>query len=291
MADPIQKLPTLEIIREAIHYTYMNFGLTFKAALPWAVIYMLFTFVFVLFGIADYLELVDLVAFVTENPRDARQMGLEKLEVLVPRLEALTQDLGILIPIHLVMDNLIKIFAYAAVAVMVFRTYMLNADFAWISMGLREIKTFIYLLIIGAVLAGLGYVIAQQAIPDDMGFAATGICYGIIGFILAFFVVRFLLPLPAVAMDHTGVGFIQSWILSRGQNWRLFGGMILVVFSSVPVSVFKLMVNKIALPIYVTWSVQLLLSMIIVTFIAVFLAICYQYLVLGRKEEIQAPLF
>lgn len=291
MTERAQKLPILAIVRDAIHFTYMNFNLTYKASWPWTAFYSVFTLIAVWLGMAEYFELKELVLFVAENPIEARRMGLEKLEVLTANLEVMTADLGLIIPLHQVLDNALKILAYAVVGVAMFRVYLLRVELPTIAFNLRDAKSFGAILILGAVSVGLGYLIANQLIQQDIGFAARTILFGMVGFIVGFFIVRFLMVLPAIAVDNTSIGFIGSWWASRGQNWRLYWGMVLVLGSSMPVVVFKIMVGNLSLPLYIDWPIQLMLSMIAITFIAVFLAICYQYLVLGRKDEKIAPLF
>lgn len=291
MNEPSQKLPILDIIRSAIHFTYMNFDLIFKVAWPWAAVYAVITLIFVWLGIADFLELQELVAFVTEFPIEARRMGLAKLPVLTAQLSTMTSEMGTIIPAHQILDNGIKILSYAAVGVAIIRNFLLNVEPPKIALGLREVKAFAYLLLITFAASGSAVGLALQFIPADMGFAASGIWQIIIGFMLAFILVRFLMVLPAVSENNSKVGLGRSWLSSKGQTWRLFLGLVLVVFSSVPVLIFKLMVSNIALPLYIIWPISLLFSMVMVTFIAVFIAICYQYLILGRKDEIQAPLF
>lgn len=287
----MDKLPILPSIRKAITYTYMNIGLICKVAAPWVVLYLVYTLAFEILGIADYLQLAEDVDFVTKFPIVAVGLGYENLEILTARLDAMTAELGLIIPIHYYADHLLKILAYASVSVAMVRVYILDVELPIISLKRREIKNFIYIMVFLIIIGGASYGIADFVIPADIGTTATGMLYTFIGLFVGFFVVRFLLVFPAIALDDDKISIMQSWQLTRGINWRLYGGMILVLFSSLPISLFKLTVEKVALPLTVIWPIELLFSMMIVTFIAVYLAVCYQYIVLGIGKEKQGPLF
>lgn len=287
----MDKLPILPSIRKAITYTYMNVGLISKVAAPWVALYLVYTLVFEILGIADYLQLAEDVDFVTNFPIVAVGLGYENLEILTARLDAMTAELGLIIPIHYYSDHLLKILAYASVSVAMVRVYILDVELPIISLKRREIKNFIYIMVFLIIIGGASYGIADFVIPANIGTTATGMLYTFIGLFVGFFVVRFLLVFPAIALDDDKISIMQSWQLTRGINWRLYGGMILVLFSSLPISLFKLTVDKVALPLTVIWPIELLFSMMIVTFIAVYLAVCYQYIVLGIGKEKQGPLF
>lgn len=284
----MRKIPIIESIRTALYYTYVNIGLIAKVAAPWVGLYAIYTLVFSWLGIEQYLYLQKAVAFVAEFPRDAGAMGYEKLEILLPKLEAITTDLGVLIQVHDVFDKLIRLVAYGSVAVGLHNSFMSDADLPLVSFGKREFKYIAYMMAYMAAIGGLGWLLIEPLISADMGGAIKGIIYLFTGLLLLFILTRFLLVFPAIAMDDVTVTPVKSWSLTRGNWWALYGGMLLVILSSLPISIFKVTVAKIALPLAIIWPTQLLLSMIVLTFILVFLSIIYQYLVLPIKDKTQA---
>lgn len=287
----MRKLPVISSIRTALYYTYVNIGLIAKVAAPWIGLYAIYTLVFSWFGIEEYLYLQKAVAFVTEFPRDARSMGYDRLEVLLPKLATITADLGWLIQVHDVFDKIILIVAYGSVAVAMHRSFMSDADLPLIGLGKRELKYILYMIVYMAVIGGLGWLFISQFITADTGGAIKGIIYVLIGLALLFILSRFLLVFPATAMNDAAMNPFKSWALTRGNWWALYGGILLVILSSLPISIFKVTVAKIALPMAIIWPAQLLLSIIVLTFILVFLSIVYRFLTSSAKQESQAPLY
>lgn len=287
----MNKLPIIANIRTALYYTYANIGLIAKVSAPWIGLYALYTLVFSLLGIAEYLELTEAVAFVTENPRDALAMGYERLAVLTPKLEAITAELGPLVQVHDIFDKLVRLVAYGSVAVAMHRSFVLDEELPLIGFEGREFKYIIYMIIYMSVIGGVAMVLLSFVSSVILGGTLQGIFYVLIGLILLRLSVRFLLVFPAIALGNKAITPFKSWALTKGNGWGLYGGLLLVILSSLPVFIFKVTVGKIALPLVIIWPVQLFLSMIVLTFILVFLSICYQFLVSPQKTETQGPLY
>ena len=287
----MKKLPIIVSIRAALYYTYANIGLIAKISAPWLGIYALYTLGFSLLGIEEYLYLQEAVAFVTEFPRDGRAMGYDRLEVLIPKLEAITAELGSLIQVHDIFDKLIRLVAYGSVAVAMHRSFVLDEELPIMSFEGREFKYTIYMIIYMSVIGGLSMLLLALAGILGIDGALWGVVYGIVGLVLLLLVARFLLVFPAIALGNAAITPLKSWSLTKGNGWALYGGLLLVILSSLPISIFKVTVAKIALPLVVIWPAQLLLSMIVLTFILVFLSICYQNLLFPPKDENQGPLY
>lgn len=287
----MKHLNVIPHIRTAVYYTYANIGLIAKVSVAWLAIYAAFTLFFQLLGIAEYLYLTDAVAFVKEFPREARAQGYESLSILTAKLEAITIELGYLIQVHDILDKVLRLVIYASVGVAVGRAYLEDPELPWINFAAAELKFALYLLLFMAVVGGIGFVLSFVFLGPETGTTVTGIYYAIISLFLLFLVGRFLPIFPAIAVENNSVNLGTVWQGSTGNSWKIFGGMILVIFSSLPVSIFKMTIGQVALPISVIWPLQLFLSMIVLTFIMTFLSICYQYLVLGREDKIQGPLY
>ena len=287
----MRKLAVIPNIRAALYYTYVNIGLIARVSAPWVGLYALYTFGFSLLGIEDYLYLQEAVEFVTEFPRDARAMGYEKLDVLIPKLDAITAQLGPLIQVHDIFDKLIRLVAYGSVAVGMHRSFVLDEELPLISFEGREFKYIIYMVIYMAALGGVAMLLLSLAGMLGINGALWGVFYAATALFLLFLMVRFLLVFPAIALGDATVTPLKSWALTKGNVWGLYGGLILVILSSLPISIFKVTIDKIALPLSLIWPAQLFLSMVVLTFILVFLSICYQYLALPPKDEPSAPLY
>ena len=86
----MKKIPTLESVRFTLSYTYGEIGVAAKFALPWLILYAVFTLVFQLIGIGEFYQLTEMVIFATNFPKDALAMGYDKLPILKANLAALT---------------------------------------------------------------------------------------------------------------------------------------------------------------------------------------------------------
>ncbi|PCI87210.1 MAG: hypothetical protein COB24_07335 [Hyphomicrobiales bacterium] len=287
----MNKLPIIANIRAALYYTYANIGLVAKVSAVWIGLYALYTLVFSLLGIAEYLELTDAVAFVTESPRDARARGYERLEVLLPKLAVITAELGPLIQVHDIFDKLIRLVAYGSVAVGMHRSFMLDEELPRISFEGREFKYIIHMIIYMAILGGLALLLVSLVVSIGIAGAMQGIFYVFIGLALLFLAARFLMVFPAIAVGNPAINPLKSWSLTKGNGLGLFWGLLLAILSSLPVAIFKVTVAKIALPLVIIWPVQVFLSMIILTFVLVFLSICYQNLTSPQEDKTIGPLY
>lgn len=285
------KLSVIPNIRSALYYTYANVGLVAKVATPWLAIYAVYTFIFQVIGMEEYLYLTDAVAYVSEFPRLAREEGYESLKILTAKLELITAELGPLVQIHDIFDKVIRLMAYSAVAVATVREYMLNAEPPRINFAAAEQKTAGYIIAYLATLGGVGVLLSLVLVAPNTGTMVVGIFYAIIAVVLLLIISRFLLVFPSVAIGDKKINPKSSWVATTGNGWGIFWGMLLVILSSLPVFIFKVTVGKIALPIAVIWPVQLLMSMVALTFVTTFLAICYQNLVLKIGNEKITPLY
>lgn len=285
------RFPVIASIQAALYFTYSNIGLVAKTAMGWLGIYALFTLVFQLIGIGEYLDLIEKIAFAQEFTADAKRAGYESLSVMKEKLEVLTNSLGATVWVHDLLDKLLSLIAFCAVSVAMFRAFLKDAEPPLIAFGKAEIQTLIYAIVYMAILAGMFYLLDMWLILPDIGSTVTGMFYMVFGLLLLFFTVRILLVFPAITLDGEPINPLTSWQLTKGHGWGLFGGMLLVILSSLPVSIFKITIGKVALPISIIWPAQLLLSMILLTFILSFIAASYQYLVQGKGQEKTAPLF
>lgn len=284
------ELPVIDNIRSAVYYSFANIGLIFKVAAPWVAIYAAYTLVFQLLGIGEYLQLNIDIAFATEFPSEAREQGIEKLSILTEKLAILSQSLGIWVQVHEIFDYALRLVIYCAVAVELFRIQILDKEIRILHFAKREGLFTTYVLLYMAVIAAVGYGLSMvfSSVESD---TARGLFYGLLGVFLLFLTSRFLLVFPSIAVNETMASPLVSWQKTKGNGWKMFFGMLLVILSSLPVSIFKVTIGKIALPILVIWPAQLLLSMIILTFILTFLVNAYKHLVLDIGNEKQAPLF
>lgn len=284
------ELPVIENIRSAVYYAFANVGLVAKVAAPWILIYAGYTLFFQYLGIGEYFQLIEDIAFATEFPTEARDQGIDRLPVLKENFAALTAQLGIWVQIHEIFDNILRLIIYSSVAVELFRIQLLDEEIRFIHFAKREWKFILYAAAYIAVIAAIGYGISVAFIATESD-TIRGFYYSILAVFMLFLTSRFLLVFPSLATDEQAISPLVSWQKTAGNGWKMFFGMLLVILSSLPISIFKVTVAKIALPIAIIWPTQMLLSMIILAFILSFLVNVYKHLVLNIGNEKQAPLF
>lgn len=277
-------LPVVSTIRSALSFSYVNIGLLAKISAVWLGLFALFTLFFQLLGIDIYLELVDAVAYVTENPRAARAEGYESLEVLTAKLAIKSDELGIIVEIHYVLDKILRVILYSSVTVAFLRVYLIDEKPPRIRLGKIETRLIKYLTLYIAVLVGIDLAVYYYYDVENMENFRAGL-FAVIGpAILLFMLVRFLMVFPGISLGDATMSLKKSWQLTRRNSWRLYSGTLLILLSSSPLSIVKFIIGELKITMFVTWTAQLFLSLLVLMYLLTFLAISYQLLTPKPQE-------
>lgn len=269
-------LPVVSTIRTALSFSYMNIFFLAKLSAVWLALFALFTLLFQFLGMDTYLELVDALAYVTANPSAARAEGYESLEVLTEKLILITGELGIIIPIHYWLDKILRIIIYASITVAFLRSYLQGETPPWIRLAKIEARLIKYLTAYIAVLVGIGAAIYTYYNVADMENFRAGLFTVFGPAILLFLLGRFLMVFPGISLGDTSMSLKKSWQMTRGNSWRIYGGMLLVLLSSSPLSIVKFIIGELNITMFVTWTSQLFCSLLVLMYLLTFLAISYQ---------------
>lgn len=284
----MKKIPVLNNVRATISYTYSELGTVARIALPWVVIYAVFTLVFQLLGIGEYLELIKAIAFVSEFPIEGRMMGYDKLSVLLEKLEVITLQLGMAIEIHNVLDKLLRLVAYASAAVALQRYYLLNLDVPKIkfTFGILELKSSLYF----AICVALALLIVSLTINvfgfEQLRNVRLAMVYIVVGLVLLFIAARFIMIFPSLAVGDKNETLFTSFTATQGNSWSLFSGLLLVLMSALPMFILKVTIVKLALPIFIIWPTQMMVSMAIVALVVWYMSSSYRFLVEDKTEHL-----
>lgn len=275
----MNKPPALAVvatIRSALSFSYVNIGFLAKLSAIWLALFALFTLFFQFLGMDTYLELVDAVAYVTANPSAARAEGYESLEVLTEKLTTITGELGIIIPIHYWLDKIVRVIIYASIAVAILRSYLQDKAPPLIRLGKIEARMIKYLTLYIAILVGIDAAVYAYYDVASMENFRAGIFTVFAPAILLFMIARFLMVFPSIALGDASMSLKKSWLITRKNSWRLYGGLLLVLLSSSPLSIVKFIIGELNITMFVAWTGQLFCSLLVLMYLLTFLAICYQ---------------
>ncbi|MCJ8324380.1 MAG: hypothetical protein HRU29_07050 [Rhizobiales bacterium] len=274
----MKKIPTLESVRFTLSYTYGEIGVAAKFALPWLILYAVFTLVFQLIGIGEFYQLTEMVIFATNFPKDALAMGYDKLPILKANLAALTVALGAWVQIHELLNKLLILVIFGGYSVVLQRYYFLEEEPA-VRFERQELKS------IGYVFAGVAFAWLVASLVfymfelNDLSNARTAIVYIGIILLMIFILVRFSLILPAIALDDFKTTGFTSYKVTKRNGFGMFFGFLLVSLSVSPLYILGVAVERLSLPIFLDWTLQLFAWLIWFTFVSWYIAGIYKYFI------------
>lgn len=274
----MKKIPTLESVRVALSFTYGEVGVAAKLALPWLLLYSVFTLVFQFIGIGEFYELTDMVAFTKQFPADARAMGYDKLPILKENLAALTMALGAWVQIHDVLNIVVILFILGSYSVVLQRYYFLDEQPS-VRFQRQELKSIGYVFAASALVWPFTVLVFNVFDFNDLSNVRTAMVYIAVTLVVIFVLVRLSLLLPAIALDDFKTTAFTSFKVTKRNGFGMFFGFLIMSLSVSPLYILSVAAERLSLPIFLDWPLQLFAWLIWFTFVSWYISGLYKYFI------------
>ena len=255
------KLPFWETVVRSFSFTFTNIGTIFKISISWFAVLALGLF-------AGYY-------YCTSGFDTSSGVNVQKLSLF------------------LVIFSLLLSFVMLVVQAAFVRRTILRQDFApfYFALSYKELKYVLYTLLIVMIVAAPVILVSELLTFIDMG-AYTSYILLVILLISAVIGSRFLLALPAIAVENKQIGIFKSWDMTKGNANRIFWSLI---FLAVPGYVCFMLLGSINMALGpISETVVMKLIFLALIFSVSFLDVClkasfyghiYQYFVYFSKPK------
>lgn len=283
----MQQLPVIESVKDAIGYTMSNITLLVKASMFWVALYAILV---AIFDFSDGGAYMQVIANFSERPIELSEGAfMNSFEVFMQNLA----NFGSFVNILYIAMMLVGIVAYYSIAIAWHRACLLDEVPPLVRLGKLEFKYFGYSVLLVLVFYGLfvlllfvASLIAEIILGSEGALAGSFILICTLAFLVMFILSfgRFTLVFPGIAVRDRRMSFRMSWDATKGNSWRILGGVTLCILPALVVSFIGSLIGLISLPLVISLPIIMVLQLLSGAFLLSFMSICYQFLVPSPDE-------